>query len=325
MPEEMLNDTQNQGTAAPPSEAPQPEEKKAEEAPQYLALKYTFFTPRQGDMSGAFCLIFEGETGETVLQNLWLTRSSSEVSIKPEEKWRDFVNHIPRLGPYDKIWGEKLDAFLPELLPEDGRIKLFKMGTVSKQILRKVEGEISRGFERTIHYALEGACGVEFLTRKALEEAGILPSLNPTEEPKEEPKEEERSFEGTLIPCMPIIDPVWGKSSTGIVPGDVLEVRLQSDVGAGGMIQKFLQTTNQRPIFPVEAIEKREDKTYIYLRISSEIRGLLTLTKDLRLKTAQLATGSQRQKKAADDLIFFLIFGTAFIAIVLVIWNLFLR
>lgn len=103
-----------------------------------------------------------------------------------------------------------------------------------------------------------------------------------------------------------------------LLPGDLLEVKIQGGVGAGGMIQNYLSSTQQEAVFPVEKVERKgDDKTYIFLEINDEIKGLLTVTKDLRLKTLK-----RNPKKSytvnLDTLIFFGILGISFIVILLV-------
>lgn len=301
---------------------------KTPETPEYLALKYIFYTPKHGDMNGGFCVIFEGNTGRMILQTLCLTRKEIEITFGPDEGWRSFGKLISQMGPYDKIWGDKLLALLPSLITEEDRIALFdevdsrKNKKGNKNLLR-LEGAICKAFERATHSFLNVDCDVELVTRRALEEGGLLEPREGAEQVKEEKEEKERSFEGTVISCRPLVDPVRGKPSTDVLPGDLLEVGLDGDVGASGLIQKHLRATNQAPVFPVEEVDRRENKTYIYLRISDEVRGLLTLTKTLRLKTRRASTEKERNKSALEDLGFFIMIGVALIGLLLAIRYLF--
>jgi hypothetical protein len=292
------------------------------ETPEYLALKYLFFTPKQGEMRGGFCLLFEGGTGKILLQTVWLTRNNIPIAFKTSEDWRTFGRLLTQLGPFDKVWGDKLDALLPELVKEEDRLALFaEASNPVKQTLLSLEGQICKGFERATHTFLNVDCDVELLTRSELEKAGLL-SPQAGSKTDGQDGDKEKSFEGTVIPCLPRVDPVRGKPSSIVAPGDLLEVGLDGDVGASGLIQKHLEATHQAPVFPVEEVDRREDKTYIYLRISDEVRGLLTLTKNLRLKTRQSMDETVKHK-GLEDLTFFLMIGVALVGLLFAIRYLF--
>ncbi|MBQ4470388.1 MAG: hypothetical protein II917_09670, partial [Synergistaceae bacterium] len=73
--------------AEPPS-VPEPPKN---ETPAYLALKFTF-SPSRGDMGGAFCAIFDCQSGKTVFQVFWLARPyTKSIIIEPAKEWRNFV------------------------------------------------------------------------------------------------------------------------------------------------------------------------------------------------------------------------------------------
>ena len=88
-------------------------------------------------------------------------------------------------------------------------------------------------------------------------------------------------------------------------------MQIQSNVGAGGLVQQFLQATKQSPAFPIESIDRQGEKTYVYLTINEEMRGLLTLNKDLRLRTLLTTTARRRRIGFFDNMIFFLFVGLA--------------
>ena len=193
----------------------------------------------------------------------------------------------------------------------------------------RVEGQIRKGFERATQCFFDVSCEVEMLTRGDLERAQIIEK--PAEPEPEEKKEEkgeteksERSFEGTIVPCIPIVDPVWGKPASQIGPGDILEVKIEGETGPSGLVHKYLESTGQKPTFPVEVVERREDKTFIVLRISDEIEGHMTLTKDLRLRAKHTAKQREQQKHGIEDLIFFGVLGLAVIGLLLAIRYFFL-
>ena len=122
-----------------------------------------------------------------------------------------------------------------------------------------------------------------------------------------------------LVQCLPLIDPVRGKAVSELLPGDFLEVQIASGTGAGGLLQQFLKATKQPSIFPVESIEKHEDKIYIYLTINEEMRGLLTLNKDLRLRTKSLLPEKQNKSSGRENFIFFTFLGFALLGFFLAV------
>lgn len=302
----MFNNTSAQ-------ESPQP----ASGEPEFMILKYTFGTLKRGEMAGAFSMIFEGPTGKITMQNFWVTHNSDKLSLKADLGWRSFNKQIPQIGTYDKMWGDKLNAMLPYMISDDERAAIFLEESESRQkgLLIKIEDNVRNAFERATHSFFECTCGAEKITREQLEELGIIKSENAAAEeaPKEE-EEEDKSFEGTIIQCIPILDPVWGKAASQLFPGDKVEVELNGVSGASGLVRKFLETTNQQPIFPVEEITRREDKTYIRLRISDEIIGLVTLTKDIRIKATQAAQ-TNKSKTPPEDIIFFAILAVGLIGL----------
>lgn len=319
----------------PVTPPPTEEQQTPTERPAYLALKFTF-VPSRGDMGGAFCSIFEGSTGKTIFQVFWLAKPyAGKLLNEPSKEWRNFVKRFPQMGPLDKVWGDKLQLLLRELLPVDDRRKLFENYTRPR--LRQIESQIRRGFEQVTQCVFSAATDAEPVSRYELERAKVLRPLNPTPQEKEqaeaeakekerEEKEKERAFlngsqfEGTVIKCSPIVDPVKGKASSEIVPGDIIEVGIEGE-GTSALIRKFLEENNQQPLFPVDEIEKRDGKTYIYVKISDEIKGLLTLNKDLmlRVKEQPVPIGQVMGLAALEDILFFGVLGAALVGLIFVI------
>ena len=303
--------------------------RKPNESLNYMALKYTF-APTRGDMGGAFCMIFEGATGEVVYKSLWITRPYVQKAFKPSRDWRSFTKLFPQFGPYEKLAGDKLNTLLDELLPIQDRLDIFEDGTnSSSRRLTRVEAQIRKGFERATGCFFEVACEVELLTRGDLERAQIIerpaePENEEKTDENDETEKKERSFEGTVVLCIPVVDPVWGKPVSQVEPGDILEVKIEGETGPSGLVHKYLESTGQKPTFPVEVIERREDKTFITLRISDEIEGHMTLTKDLRLKAKHTVKQREQQKHGVEDLIFFGVMLLAGIGLLLAIRYFFL-
>ena len=288
----------------------------AEEASEgYVALKCTFITSKQvGDLCGAFCLIFEGATGKTLFQAFWVTHADSLADLSPSQGWRTFNRLSSRIGPYDRTWGDKLAPLIPELLSTADRAELYRAGPQdAERILSRISEAIRKGYERVSHYLLDVSCDVERPGRAELIEAGLLEAPEEKGESSGEIAAEEgpRSFSGILVQCLPLIDPIHGKVLADLVPGDILKVQIQSNVGAEGLVQQFLQATKQSPTFPIESIDRQGEKTYVYLTINEEMRGLLTLNKDLRLRTLLTTTARRRRIGFFDNMIFFLFVGLA--------------
>ena len=252
------------------------------ESTDYLAFK-CIFTPLRGEVGGAFCIIFEGATGDIVDQQLWATYPYVDKALKPDRGWRNFIKMFSRLGPYYPPVGDKLLALLPELFPIGGRIELFN--EIQKGLRRQqdyFEEQVRRAFERATQCFFEVTSAAECIARSELTEAGLV-RLSP-EEQGDQP-EETGDGHRTLVKCRPVVDPARGKAASTLMPGDIIEVgTIEDDLGAGSLVRNFLVETGQSFTFPVESVIRHEGKIYIYLRISSEIQGVMTLATDLRLK-----------------------------------------
>lgn len=329
-------------TAIRPEEPLSPEQPQ-KDVPGFLALKFTF-APSRGDMGGAFCVIFDGQTGKTVFQVFWLAKPyGGRVIIEPSKDWRNFVKRLPQLGPLDKEWCDKLQMQLKEILTNEEKRSLFENYTRPK--LRQLESIIRRNFEQTSQCVFSAATDAEPVARAELERAKVLKPLGPTpeelarkkreqeEREQEELEDEERrkkakidgKFEGTLIKCTPVLDPVNGKASSDVMPGDIIGVGIEGD-GTSALVKKFLDENNIEPLFPVDEVKRGDGRTFIYVKISDEIRGIVTITKDLKIKVKQQ---QQPENKTVSfsffgDILFFGVLGIALIGLLFVIRYFFL-
>ncbi|GHV45588.1 hypothetical protein FACS1894204_05110 [Synergistales bacterium] len=259
---------------------------KTDDSPTYAVLKAYFFTPKRGDIWGAFCFLFNGSTGDGMESVFWVTRAMVGPAIDVTSRWRDLTKSIPAMGPYEKTLSEKLKDTLMEMFTSSARVTLIESPNLEEQTLALGE-ELRNAFERTTHYFLELKIKLEKLTTQNLLDAGVLSGNEGFAHDKSSSKDGEKtksSFEGTIVNCLPIVDPVHGKPVSELAPGDMLDVKLEEGAGAGSLVQKYLESTSQDSVFPVESIEANDDKTYIFLTINDEIRGLITVTKDLRLR-----------------------------------------
>ena len=334
MPENSLdiNDVREieQATAGAYNEAvnheermPPPEKKH----PGYLAFKFTF-TPSRGDVGGAFCMIFDGKNGKTVFQAFWVAQPySGKVFNEPSNGWRKFVQRFKQMGPLNKDLGEKLQESLKHLIKPEDRQAMFNNYTKPK--LRQYESLIRRNFEEITQCVFSAMSDAEPLARNELERAKVLkPAKSVIEKAEaaqrqkenEQKSQEEEKRKDTIVKCTHVLDPVKGKASSAIVPGDIIEVSV-SDEGTGALINKFLIENNQSPVFPVETVEKVNNKAYIYVRINDEIRGLLTITKDVMLKVKGQPEQENNGKglKLIEDMFFFGVLGAAIAGMIFVI------
>jgi hypothetical protein len=289
----------------------------------YGALKGYFHTPKRGEIWGAFCLLFNGAKGETMENLFWATRSLTGPAIDVSVGWREMARSVSSMGVYEKSLSEKLGNSLLELFPASVRIEMLKAPDIADRVGELAE-QIRNHFERVTHCFLEFQLQLELLSRQDLIDAGVLQGelTNESNEALQQAGEEEKSYAGTLVTCVPVIDPVRGKPVSEIVPGDKVHVKVQGRIG--DMVQKFLNSANQDSLFEVDAVEKRDDeKTCIFLKISDEIKGLITVTKDIRLSVAGTSVKKRVITLNLDNLIFFGIFGVSILVILLVIRFLF--
>ena len=310
--------------------------------PEFLALKSTF-TPSRGDMGGGFCVIFEGKTGKTVFQVFWLAKPyASGVIIEPSKDWRTFVKRLPQMGPLDKDWGEKLQEQLKEILTVPEKKKLFENYTKVK--LRQLESIIRRSFENASQCVFSSVTDAEPVARNELERAKVIKPLPPSPEEvarqKREKEEQERAeqeekekeeakkdgnFEGTLIMCTPVLDPVKGKASSALTPGDIVEVGIEGE-GTSALVKKYLEENNIEPLFPIDEIKDTGGKKFLYVKISDEIRGVVTITKDIKIKIKDNTPDTQPTASLSffGDIFFFGVLGMSLIILLLVIRYFFL-
>ncbi|MBQ9904594.1 MAG: hypothetical protein IJM47_07400 [Synergistaceae bacterium] len=346
MPEELFSvtDVQDLIEATDKKDTPSPAEPvRLPKEPEFLALK-SIFTPSRGDMGGGYCVIFEGKTGRTVFQIFWLAKPYSSGQVPPEvtKDWRTFVKRLPSLGPLDKDWSERLQIELKEILTIEEKKKLYENYTKAK--VRQIESMYRRSFEAAAQCVFTASTEAEPISRSELERAKVIKPLPPSPEQlakmKKEQEEREKAiqadkereeakkesnFEGTVIMCTPQVDPVRGKASSDITPGDVIGVKIEGE-GTSALVSKYLEENEIEPLFPVYEIRDTQGKKFIYVKISDEIRGCVTITKDIKIRVKDQPQSEQKQKAAsiAGDLFFFGLLGVALIVLLFVIRYFFL-
>ena len=290
------------------------------EPQQYGVLKCFFFTPKRGDIWGAFSFLFNGTSGVPMENVFWVTRSLTSSPLDINLGWRELNKLIPQMGIYEKAMGDKLVSSLLEVFSFAERMELSRDGG-SPEFLDDLGRKIRDTFERTTHYFLDLTLVFEPLAQNSLVEAGVLTDeitgVRAAEAAK--PVWEQKSFAGTLITCLPVIDPVHGKPISELEPGDKVEVKLQGGIGAGELINQFLASAQQDAIFPIFAIEKKEDdRTYILLDINDELKGLVTVSKDLRLRV--LAPPAPKRSTISINMDNVILLGTFSVAIAIIVF-----
>ena len=323
--------------------APVPEETPKNDTPEFLAIKSTFI-PSRGNIGGAFCNILEGKTGRSVFQVFWLASPYAEgVLLDPAKDWRNFVKRFPQLGPLDKNIAEKFQEQLKSILTIEEKKKLYENYTKVK--VKQLESIIRRSFEQVSQCVFSAQTDVELIARPELERAKVIKPLPPSpaelarqkaeQEERERQEQEERDkqeaskdgvFEGTIIMCQPVLDPVKGKATSEIVPGDIVGVVIEGE-GTSALVKKYLDENKIEPLFPVEEIKETAGKKFFYVKISDEIRGVLTITKDIKIKIKESeVTVKQRRENSSfmGDVIFFGMLGVAAIGLIFVIRYFFL-
>ncbi len=345
MPDEIKFVDVNDIAEAAKKKEPAPETVEApkDDTPEFLAIKSTFI-PSRGNMGGAFCNILEGKTGRTVFQVFWLASPyTAGILLEPSKDWRNFVKRFPQLGPLDKDLAEKFQTQLKGILTVDEKKKLYENYTKVK--VKQLESMIRRSFEQVSQCVFTAATDVEPISRKELERAKVIKPLPPSpaelarqkaeKEERERQEQEERDkqeaskdgvFEGTIIMCQPVLDPVKGRASSEIVPGDIVGVIIDGE-GTSALVKKYLEENNIEPLFPVEEIKETAGKKFLYVKISDEIRGVLTITKDFKIKIKQpeVETGNKPGGSSfISGVIFFGMLGGAAIGLIFVLRYLFL-
>ena len=203
---------------------------------------------------------------------------------------------------------------------------------------------VRRSFESISQCVFSATTDIEQVERSELERAKIVKPLPPTPEQlaKQKREQEERekaeaeekakeeakkdgNFEGTIIMCTPLVDPVKGKASSDIVPGDIIGVKIEGE-GTSALVKKYMEENNIEPLFPVDEIKETPGKKFLYVKISDEIRGTITITKDIKIKVKETVQPEQPKKGISfmGDMFFFGLLGAALIALLFVIRYFFL-
>ena len=136
----------------------------------YGVVKCYFYTPKRGDIWGAFCTLFDGTTGDIMDNVFWVTRALVGPSIDVNMQWRSLNKLIPKMGAYEKVLGEKLSVLLVETFSSAARVELCRSDKVQEK-LQDICGEIRNCFERTTHCFLEFKIGFERMSAQELANA----------------------------------------------------------------------------------------------------------------------------------------------------------
>ena len=125
--------------------------------------------------------------------------------------------------------------------------------------------------------------------------------------------------------CQPQLDPVRGKATSEIMPGDIIGVKIEGE-GTSALVNKYLEENGIEPLFPVDEIKETSGKKMIYVKVSDEIRGYVSITKDIKIKVKEQPKPEQPKQGLSfmGDMFFFGLLGAALVALLFVIRYFFL-
>ena len=126
--------------------------------------------------------------------------------------------------------------------------------------------------------------------------------------------------------CTPVLDPVRGKASSSIVPGDIIAVGIEGE-GTSALVKKYLDENNIEPLFPVDEVRDTAGKKFLYVKISDEIRGVITITKDIKIRVKETEQQQNNNTASASffgDVLFFGVLAGALVGLLFVIRYFFL-
>jgi len=258
-----------------------------EEEPLYVALKGIFFTPKS-DNSGAFCVIYRGETGKIIFRELWTVRSNKQPILDVSEVWELFIKDISKIGTYDKDLADKLMPLLERSL--NSKIKNYLYENIEE--IEFAMSEIRKTFEKALHYFVEIKTEGELFGEKRAQNGGILRDRDSSSGKTDNDNKDILSvinFGGIPLMCDPIIDPVKGCPVSSINIGDVVHVSIRETNDIARKVMNYVRSVGGNVAFPVTLVHVLESgKCAIVLKISDEISGVLNISKDVMLKTSSI-------------------------------------
>ncbi|MCL1941711.1 MAG: hypothetical protein FWG09_07195 [Synergistaceae bacterium] len=301
--EELLNGDSNEAASIEEDEASYPRGEELpydaddedvipypiEEEKIYAAVKGIFYTPK-ADNSGAFCVIYKGDTGKIIFRELWGVRSNNKPASDIFESWENFIKDMNKIGAYDRDSSEKLMPLIEQAFGANIIEYLYKNIDETETL----HTEIRKELENSLRYLVEVEIHGELFGNERAEKGGLLRDGDKKEEPAAEPAQEDNSesllgvlnLGGFPLMCQPIINPVNGCPVSRIKIGDMVHVMIPESNDVAKKVMDFVRLQGLEAAFPVTIIQTMESgSTVIVLKINEEINGVLNLSSDMMLKT----------------------------------------
>lgn len=253
------------------------------ESCDYVALKGTFFTPKNGDIAGAFCIVYLGATGKVIDKFFHVSRVSTRPEVSPQSNWESFTSEMGKIGAYDKSLSDKVSEVVLSSTDSNLRIYLFNN-------IEDAEGttaEIRKALEKSLHYFIEVEATPELFDHSRAESGGVLrrETHNDQSAASDVPLEGVTLGKMALL-CQPQIDPISGCPISALRPGMMVYVNIKESNDIAKKIVDILRAQNAEAIFPVESVNQLESgQVAVTLKINDEVSGVMKISNDLMLKT----------------------------------------
>jgi len=263
-------------------------------APSYVAIKGRFASRKRGDTNGAFCLVADGLTGESLDLEIWVGDVDLPAGFDIGASWesvRSTLRDIPVTT--EKGASRLLESLLRANFPATAVNALFKSPEALAEKQQAIKEALSSSFrvDLSCDLVLERFHKIRFdrspLARRGLPE----PSAEPT--PEGSRQETLTPASQIRVPCRPYLDPVRGKPTSRLVPGERIPITVDESTGLGRLMGRILQKSGRPTVFPVESLEKQASgDVLVLLALSEGMKGIIKLPGEVRVRVAEPSDGS---------------------------------
>lgn len=287
---------------------------------EYVALKGTLYTPKKGDVAGAFCLCYNGATGVVVESLVWVIHSDKQPSVSLGENWETFNKNVRLMGAMNKDLTAKFTDAIPAAVSSSMRTYLYENPTDIAQAADALQKE----FEKASHFFIDVSVAVEVFDEYRAIAGGIVrdPSTDKKSGGGSERSDENRTvarINDAMLECYPVIDPVHGRPISLLQPGDAIYVDVAPSSEIARQVINYLKRSGDESAFPVDKVEVLESgQKTVTVNINSDIRGGFSSTKDLRIKT-YIETYSKYGSLSYERILQLMMIGGVLIIILLLI------
>lgn len=265
-----------------------------DERTSYVALKGSFCTPKSGDIGGAFCIIYIGESGKIFEKFIFVARSSGKSNIEVSSNWEEFVHTMHDIGDYDKALTDKISNILPSSFNEKMRLALF----ADEDKLDEIAGEIRKELEKALHYFVELDARVEIFGQERAEAGGLIRKMTQSEEGASERVDGLRLGQ-VILACAPQIDPVNGRPASQIACGDRVFVTMDESNEVAKKIVGYMHADGIEPVFPVESVQQLDTgKIAIILRVNPEVQGMMRISSEVKIRVLKGAASRPDEEES---------------------------